>query len=542
MASDEAWAGRAAIRAALVIGLATLTLGLGLGRASRLTYHEAIVAQTARELIESGFTAVLVPTIAGRPWLEKPPLPTWLAGASAVWTGRLDEAAARLPSAAAAALLALGVATLAARRYGQRVGLLAGLIQATTAWTVARGRLAEADVQLACLVTWAFVAFDAIRAPGGSPGATRAWRWAFFGLLGLTSLVKGVGFGAALMAAAVGVLLLWDRDGATALRLLRARRGWACALTLALAWPALVVVRHPEALGLWTLHLTDRLAERPVHFAGDPWWSYAPAVLGQTLPWTPLALVGAWGSLRAAVGRGGRLGPDRLLWAWAVAPMALLSMATIKNGHYAIHALPPWSVWAALGLIAVGERLRARRGWTDRRLRLGAAAGFGSLGLALGLGAWAFGPWLDQRGPEWAFYETVGRTLGPSEPLALLYDDWDRNPYPTPFGPVPHDLAVRLFYLGRSTDAPWRRGVEALADRPPAPPGVPFAVIARPKEAPDLRRLGRVELIAESPPVRRGLTIRADRLYAAYRITPGPANADADATAARPAPGPTLLR
>ena len=31
----------------------------------------------------------------------------------------------------------------------------AGAIQATTAWTVFRGRLAEADILLACLITWA---------------------------------------------------------------------------------------------------------------------------------------------------------------------------------------------------------------------------------------------------------------------------------------------------------------------------------------------------------------------------------------------------
>ena len=40
--------------------------------------------------------------------------------------------------------------------------------------------------------------------------------------------------------------------------------------------------------------------------------------------------------------------------------------------------------------------------------------------------------------------------------LALLYDDWDRNPYESPFGRIPHDLAVRLFYLGRS--ACWHIG------------------------------------------------------------------------------------
>ena len=42
--------------------------------------------------------------------------------------------------------------------------------------------------------------------------------------------------------------------------------------------------------------------------------------------------------------------------------------------------------------------------------------------------------------------------------LTLLYDDWDRNPYESPFGLIPHDLAVRLFYLGRS--ACWHNGLE----------------------------------------------------------------------------------
>ena len=83
---------------------------------------------------------------------------------------------ARIPSAVAATLLALGVATLAARRFGATVGLLAGLVQATTAWTVLRGRLAEADMLLACLVTWTVVAFDRLRdeEPGRRSGGGRS--------------------------------------------------------------------------------------------------------------------------------------------------------------------------------------------------------------------------------------------------------------------------------------------------------------------------------------------------------------------------------
>jgi len=93
----------------------------------------------------------------------------------------------------------LGIAVLAARHYGTGIGLLAGTIQATTVWTVMRGRLAEADVLLACLITWTIVAFDRLLTDAAVEGSERLgdsaarWRlarWVFFALLGITSLVN----------------------------------------------------------------------------------------------------------------------------------------------------------------------------------------------------------------------------------------------------------------------------------------------------------------------------------------------------------------
>ncbi|MBX6316293.1 MAG: glycosyltransferase family 39 protein, partial [Isosphaeraceae bacterium] len=431
-------------RIAAIAALSALTLGPSLGAAGRLSYHEAIWAQSAREVLARGDW--LVPMLDGRPWLEKPPLGTWMIAAAGLLAGRIDEAVARAPSAIAAALLALGVAAMAARRFGPDLGLLAGLIQATTAWTVARGRLAEADIMLAALVVGAIAAWDRLRAVGWMERNTTerspaGWRLAFFVLLGATSLAKGVGFGGALVLATVAVVSAWDRDR-EALRALAWPVGWALAVLIALAWPAWVLSRHPEALGLWALHVADRFAGRSAHFAGEPWWEYAQAPLVQTLPWAPLALAGARPSWRRALGD--RYGPDRLLWSWALAPAALVSLASVRNTHYLIYALPPWSIWAALGLARLGERLRCRGGTPVRSGRL-AVVGFASLGLMIPLGFGLLGPRLDRRGREWAFYEAAGHLLAPEEPLVLLYDDWDRLPYPTPFGPMPHDLAVRLF-------------------------------------------------------------------------------------------------
>src|SRR4051794_17633023 len=77
---------------AAVVALALLSLGTALRRAGRLTYHEAIVAQGAREMLATG--DLLVPTIGGRPWLEKPPLVHWLGAPAGGAAGGGGEAGA----------------------------------------------------------------------------------------------------------------------------------------------------------------------------------------------------------------------------------------------------------------------------------------------------------------------------------------------------------------------------------------------------------------------------------------------------------------
>ena len=497
---------RQALRISLIVAVALLSLGLGLGRSGRLTYHEAFVAQAARELIQSG--TWLVPSIDHRPWLEKPPLPFWLVKVAALISGQLDEAVARVPSVLAALALILGISHHGARRFSPKVGLLAGLIQATTLWTITRGRLAEADILLAALVTWTLLMVDRLRGEShGTPRAQGKWRdLIVFALLGLTFLVKGLGFGAVLIAAVVATLVGIDRDRVL-LRRLFSIRGLLLTVLIALPWPVAVLFHHPQAWRLWTLHIADRLADHPEHFAGgSSWWFYLPVVLSLVLPWTPFALIGVYKSLRRAVRE--RYGPDRLLWAWAIAPLVLLSFATVKNGHYAIHALPPWSIWAASGAIELGERLKSR-GWNLSPRRVGTA--FIMLGMSIGLGHLLIVPSLDRRGREWSFYAEAGRRLKSTEAVTLIYDDWDRNPYPSPFGPFPHDLAVRLFYLDRPAN--WCQGVDQLTR---SDASRPFAVIARERDMPGLVRLGRVETLAVGP------DLRWDRMYRLYLIEPDP--------------------
>jgi 4-amino-4-deoxy-L-arabinose transferase-like glycosyltransferase len=72
------------------------------------------------------------PTINGRVYFDKPLGSYWLVIASTWLTGRMDEAAARIPSAVAG-LLAVALLILLTRRlYDLRTGVIAGLILATS--------------------------------------------------------------------------------------------------------------------------------------------------------------------------------------------------------------------------------------------------------------------------------------------------------------------------------------------------------------------------------------------------------------------------
>ena len=220
---------------------------------------------------------------------------------------------------------------------------------------------------------------------------------------------------------------------------------------------------------------------------------------------------------------------DRLLWVWTAVPLALLALATVKNAHYAIAAQVPWSIWAALALATARRNAAAPRlesTGAARRARIG----FARMALLYGMCLWLIAPCFDRRGVEWAFYESVGRRLPATASLAFLYDDWDRLPYECPFGSFPHDLAVRLFYLGRP--ACWHQGTESLLEcqhagarrgRAPVDPLVSigaagwsdtdFTVVGRERDLPELERLGRVEVLART-------IIRADRSYSLFRISP----------------------
>ena len=191
----------------------TVTVFLGLDQAA-LTDHEILVAGVARQMLETGEWGLLL--IGDQPWLEKPPLPHWIA-AIAIAIGGAEEWVVRLPFAAAGFGVVAIVAHLTARWYGAPMGFLAGLIQATSVYLIRFARLSEADILLTLMVTAAIAC--AVHLSAAEPprtrrerGRLRPWPWLFWGLMGAMNLVKGPALGNGIVVSALAVWILWRRD------------------------------------------------------------------------------------------------------------------------------------------------------------------------------------------------------------------------------------------------------------------------------------------------------------------------------------------
>src|SRR5690606_25365129 len=113
---------------------------------------------------------------------DKPPLMHWSIAAAMAGFGTEAEWAARLPAMLSAVATALVIAGLAARWHGDRVGLLAGLVQSTGIYVFMQGRLAEADMMLCAAVAAAMASFAVAAADRGAGARPpRAWTLAYFG-------------------------------------------------------------------------------------------------------------------------------------------------------------------------------------------------------------------------------------------------------------------------------------------------------------------------------------------------------------------------
>jgi 4-amino-4-deoxy-L-arabinose transferase-like glycosyltransferase len=536
----------------LLCGLLYLWV-LGSNRA--LTNHEVYLAGPAKQMVLTGNW--LIPAIGDQPWLEKPPLPHWLVASLSFLTGVWNEWTVRIPSAIAGIGVVLVMWRLSSHLFGQKIGAIAALVQATSVYMVTYARLAEGDVLLQLLFVAAIAVFAAGEFGNRQPASDHDSQpatlqpslvWSLWILIGLMSLVKGVLFGAVLFSLTIGGWAVWKRDLKSLLRWYHPHAIGLC-LLITFAWPTAVVFwAEPKALTLWYQHTFGRVAGEIGYT--EPWWYYFSQVPLQMLPWTPWLV---WGMVPLTLSaKRDRTGPEAFCLWWFVSHFVLFSCSSGKHHHYLLYALPAFSPVVALGLAKAGGSLRYSP-WQGKVWSLvGFTVAVTAIAAAIGLGLkgfpqatfWIAAIWLPalaisigllaeslRRREEFSSLLSFGlsilvvhllvqsevmprrdRSLADKQFLAEVAET---VPQESPlFATGAEEMARHLFYLSRPTTGVWF--ASDLADRFP-PTAEDIYVIARGTELERLQPLGRTKVVLRSRETRRA-TSELDR-YTLFRIS-----------------------
>ncbi|MBS0659531.1 MAG: glycosyltransferase family 39 protein [Verrucomicrobia bacterium] len=325
--------------------LALLTL---LGGRPLLEPDEGRYAEIAREMYRGG--SWLIPTQNGVPHFQKPPLIYW-ATASAFAVFGLNEFAARLPSALAAAgtlALTFWMGSLLANR---RVGLAAAGILLASAEFFVLARGLTPDMLMTFWITLAVACFVR-RSVAQRAGAanTTGWDYAFFAAMGLGFLTKGPM--ALVVPLAAVAAWKWSERQLPAERRTRGLpwvSGMLLTVVLAMSWFAVVALSDQALFDyFWKYELVQRFGSR-THGRSQPLLFFVPVLVAGSLPWLFLAL-GAllnWLGLRRAGWRPSP--PGALVAGWVLLPLVLLSLSGSKLFTYVLPLFPALALWLAAG-------------------------------------------------------------------------------------------------------------------------------------------------------------------------------------------------
>ncbi len=386
-----------------VVALGVFAHLWGLAAGPPLGDHEAIVAQSAREILETH--EWLIPPFNGVPFIRKPPLQFWSVAAASFLLdepgagARVTAFTSRLPSALAAIGCMLAVYWIARWMYNPRQSLVAAAIMACGAAVMFYGHNAQTEMLLAtfCALSMGFFWMGTRR-----PLKASLYFTLFYVALAMAMMAKApfplpmVGLPLFIYwFVTIPVAETWrDRRRPASVRRglpmhLRAQfvrlpwkwvlMGLVLFLVLVLPWPLWVYRQlRQQALDLWDLEFFSRYSGE-LSSRSQPAWYYLLLLVPAMLPFG-LSLFEAFAAPFLKMYRRERAG---LLFAftWVVVQVGFLSTSPFKRPHYMLPVIPG----LALLLAPVIDRLflqpRELKRWMVRAAVLtsciGAAVGMG---------------------------------------------------------------------------------------------------------------------------------------------------------------------
>jgi len=326
---------------------AGLLFSINLGGLPLRDWDEGIVAQVARDLWRSQFLAPgdfgtrwnswIHPTLAGDPYLSKPPLVHWLIALTYA-IGGINEWTTRLPGAILTALSVPLLYGVGRELFPQRApAIFAAGIYLTLLPVVRHGRLAMLDGAVLCF--FLFLLFCLLR-------TRRDLRWSIgvgigFGLLCLT---KGI---LALLLGAIAILfILLDTP-----RLLRSSYVWSGVFLgslPAVLWYAAQWLRYGTTF--LTITLFNQSISRvwmPVENNTGAVWYYVLEILKLSLPWLiflPQEFRLTWENRN--------LSWAKLTLVWSSSFLLVISLMSTKLPWY---VLPVYPALALMGGVFLAE-------------------------------------------------------------------------------------------------------------------------------------------------------------------------------------------
>lgn len=321
----------------LVIGFSSAVLFIGLGNTALWDRDETEYALAATEMQSRGDW--LIPTLYGRPFLEKPILTYWLLRGSYAVLG-VNEFSSRLPSALFGISSCVAVYFLGAALWGHPVGIYSALILSTSILFVGVFHMLLTDPPLVFFSILSFIFFIY--------SEKRAERSGLF--LALSYVSIGFGF-LSKGPIALFPMLVW-----LIYQTLTRRPFWPAllrsfgrqllflifTLLVAAPWFGYALLAQKQAAAAFFLR--DNLARMYHPFQGHsgPALYYLPVIFFGMFPWSFFVaawIVGEWRQIREAKIKleSGVL----LLVLWVLVIITVFSLSVTKLPHYALPAVPP---------------------------------------------------------------------------------------------------------------------------------------------------------------------------------------------------------
>lgn len=320
-----------------------------------LDSHECFVSVTAREMLESGNW--ILPTLNGQPRINKTPLNYWLVACLAKITGRVNEFAARLPSAVFAFLSAAAVLYFLNRWLSFRIAVISAGVWVTSLSYFRGSHSARPDMALAFFIIICLMSFySAVTSQTRKQQVV--YMLIFWISFGLGNLAKGPAPLAYVFIPMLSYIVI-HRQWKVLAKLLPVI-GPIIVMVIMLPWPLAIAHKVGWNLIVWKREFFDRLFGEYAQ-GNYPIYYYFGMMFKYVTPWVaflPMALIAPfykiWGEKRPVM---------QFLWLWFVIDMVFLTIDAGKRQHYLLPLMPAMAI--LIGIL-LEDMIFTRKAYTQR--------------------------------------------------------------------------------------------------------------------------------------------------------------------------------